>query len=96
MVKRKLKMILCVLMVLTIGYNVYSRFKINIIGLSDLALANVEALAQYEEGELYVYEQPKTIACDLREGPWHTAAVERICEFCAVPYTCTPFPCGGN
>lgn len=46
--KRKLKMILCVLMVLTIGYNVYSRFKINIIGLSDLALANVEALALSE------------------------------------------------
>ena len=54
--KRKLKMILCVLMVLTIGYNVYSRFKINIIGLSDLALANVEALAQYEEGELEVID----------------------------------------
>lgn len=49
-------MILCVLMVLTIGYNVYSRFKINIIGLSDLALANVEALAQYEEGELEVID----------------------------------------
>ena len=96
MMKRKFEFFLCVLIILTIGYNVYSRFQLDIIGLSDLALVNVEALAQYEEEELNVYEQPKTIACDLREGPWHTAAVERNCEFCAVPYTCTPFPCGGN
>ena len=89
-----LKMTVLAMVVIVSGMNIYNSKKE--CEMSDVLLANVEALAQYEEGELYVYEQPKTIACDLREGPWHTAAVERICEFCAVPYTCTPFPCGGN
>ena len=62
--------------------------------LSDIALANVEALAENES--IYDYKQPKTVVCDMQEGPWHTGAVERICVFCAVPYSCTPMPCGGN
>ena len=63
--------------------------------VSDIALANLEALND-DEMSIYDYKQPKTVVCDLVEGPWHTGAVERICEFCAVPYTCTPMPCGGN
>lgn len=60
--------------------------------MSDLAMANVEALADNES--IYDYRYPKTIACDLQEGPWHTASVERICVFSATPSTCTPVACG--
>lgn len=59
----------------------------------DIALGNVESSASGEGGS-NVWYQPRTVSCDLREGPWHTASVERICEFCCVPYSCTPVKCG--
>ena len=37
---------------------------------------------------------PRTIACDYQQGPWHTASIERICEFCVTPNSCTPRACG--
>lgn len=58
----------------------------------DIALANIEALAADES--IYDYTQPETVPCDYQEGHWHTASVERVCAFCAVPYSCTPKACG--
>lgn len=60
--------------------------------LSDIALANIEALATNES--IYDYRQPETVACDYIEGIWHTASVQRDCVFCAVPSFCTPVECG--
>ena len=60
--------------------------------LSDITLANIEALATDES--IYDYRQPKTVACDYIEGDWHTASVQRDCVFCAVPSSCTPVECG--
>ncbi|MBE6287991.1 MAG: hypothetical protein E7099_07385 [Mediterranea massiliensis] len=60
--------------------------------ISDLALENIEALADNES--IYDYKKPKTVACDDVQGFWHTASVERICVFSAVPSTCTPVACG--
>jgi hypothetical protein len=78
------------------GYNVYQSQSV-MNGMSDFALANVDALANDDEyNDSYIYKQPQTIVCDLREGNWHTGAVERICVFCAVPNDCNPFPCAGN
>lgn len=96
--KTKMKRILFVLtlvvgVTLCAGYNVYEAYVRSNL-LCDVVMANVEALANDES--IYDYKQPKTVVCDLREGPWHTGAVERICVFCAVPYVCNPFPCGGN
>ena len=93
--KKIMKLAFLAAIVVVAGYNVYkSQSALN--GMSDFALVNVEALAQDEYDDSYIYTQPKTIECDLREGNWHTAAVERICVFCAVPHDCNPFPCGGN
>ena len=89
---KKIKIFLVVAFTFIIGYHVYGVQKTNV--MFDITMANVEALSSEES--IYDYKQPKTIVCDLQEGEWHTGAVERICEFCAVPYSCTPFPCGGN
>lgn len=59
---------------------------------SDLTLANIEALATNES--IYDYRYPKTVSCDLQEGGWHTASVERICVFSATPSSCTAVACG--
>lgn len=59
----------------------------------DIVLKNIEALAAGES--IYDYRQPRTVACDdYQEGWGHTASIERICEFCAAPYSCTPKACG--
>ena len=40
--------------------------------------------------------QPETKRCTLQlGGGWFTSSVERVCVFCAVPYSCTPVQCGG-
>lgn len=84
------KLILFTLSLGIITYCIYNSQRD--IEMSDLAMANVEALADNES--IYDYKYPKTIACDLQEGPWHTASVERICVFSATPSTCTPVACG--
>ena len=62
--------------------------------LSDLVLSNVEALANSRENGDKTWTAPRTIACDYQQGPWHTASIERICEFCVTPNSCTPRACG--
>lgn len=60
----------------------------------NFTLANVESLAQDEAGS-DSWLQPETKNCTLQlGGGWFTGSVKRVCEFCAVPYYCTPVPCG--
>lgn len=75
-----------------VGYNVQKEQGAE--KLSDIALMNIEALAGDES--VYDYKKPQTVSCDLREGPWHTASVERVCDFSAVPSSCTPVEYGGD
>ncbi len=70
--------------------------------LSDLALANMEALAQLEDGcdecHLDNYgREPRTERCKLDlGGGMFTTSVERICEITAdASRTCTPVECRG-
>lgn len=47
-----------------------------------------------ETGE-HSWLQPVTKRCKLDlGGDWFTSSVERVCEFCTVPYSCTAVPCG--
>ena len=58
-------------------------------------LANIESLAQDEIGSDGCWLQPETKRCTLQlGGGWFTSSVERVCVFCAVPYSCTPVQCG--
>ena len=75
-----------------IGTNICNSFKKET--LSDLVLSNVEALANSRENGDKTWTAPRTIACDYQQGPWHTASIERICEFCVTPNSCTPRACG--
>ncbi|MDE5701184.1 hypothetical protein [uncultured Bacteroides sp.] len=60
----------------------------------DSALTSIESLAQ-DEFEADSWQQPETKRCMLQlGGGWFTSSVERICVFCAVPYSCTPVECG--
>ncbi|OPZ26323.1 MAG: hypothetical protein BWZ00_01671 [Bacteroidetes bacterium ADurb.BinA174] len=70
--------------------------------LSDLALANIEALAHLENGcdtcHLDNYgREPKVERCKLDlGGGMFTSSVKRICEITAdASRTCTPVECGG-
>lgn len=61
----------------------------------NLTLARIESLANNESGGSHSWLQPKTERCRLElGGGWVTSSVERICVFCAVPYSCTAVPCG--
>lgn len=58
-------------------------------------LASVESLAQDEIGPDDCWLQPETKRCTLQlGGGWFTSSVERVCVFCAIPYSCTPVQCG--
>ena len=87
-----LKMILGVILLAMISSNIGNSLKKE--PLSDLFLANVEALANSRENDDKTWTAPRTIACDYQHGPWHTASIERICEFCVTPNSCTPRACG--
>ena len=65
--------------------------------LSDISLANVEALAQDEDS----LNKPKGQTCETKSckldlgGGWFTASVERVCVDVDDPTcTCTPVSCG--
>ncbi|WP_277639663.1 hypothetical protein [Bacteroides graminisolvens] len=65
--------------------------------LSDILLREIDSLAGGEGGEdSHIWSAPRTVSCDLRQGKWHTASVERICEFCVTPNSCIPIRCGGD
>ena len=74
-----LKMALEITLLVMIGTNICNSFKKET--LSDLV------------GDK-TWTAPRTIACDYQQGPWHTASIERICEFCVTPNSCTPRACG--
>lgn len=87
-----LKMALGITLLVMIGTNICNSLKKET--LSDLVLSNVEALANSRENGDKTWTAPRTIACDYQQGPWHTASIERICEFCVTPNSCTPRACG--
>jgi hypothetical protein len=65
--------------------------------LSDVALANVEALAQKEDAKPYESVTEETQACLLNlGGGWFTNSVEIVCVVRGdgVYSSCTPVPCG--
>ena len=76
-----LKMALGITLLVMIGTNICNSFK-------------KEALANSRENGDKTWTAPRTIACDYQQGPWHTASIERICEFCVTPNSCTPRACG--
>lgn len=65
--------------------------------LTDLTLAKIESMANTESGGggNNSWFQPETARCKLElGGGMFTSSVERICVFCAVPYSCTTVACG--
>lgn len=91
--KNYLKEFLGVILITMVACNIYCGIMPK-MSLSDLLLTNIEALADDGENNDKVWTAPRTVACDYREGPWHTASIERLCEFCVTPNTCTPRACG--
>ena len=91
MKKNVIKVTFVAVVGLLAGINVFNAQ--NPVVLSDIAMANVEALTQPET--IYGKVQPKTVVCDLQEGPWHTGAVERKCISSEKEGSCIPMPCGG-
>ncbi len=72
------------------------------VDLSDLALVNVEALAQLENGCDECHQdnygrEPRTERCKLElGGGWFTTSVQRVCDITAdASQSCTPVECGG-
>ncbi|WP_455592887.1 hypothetical protein [Bacteroides sp.] len=61
-----------------------------------LTLLTIESLANNESGGGSAsWVQPKTERCKLElGGGMFTSSVERVCVFCAVPYSCTAVACG--
>lgn len=90
--KNYLKMILGGMLAVMVTYNVYHASDKK--SLPDLLLANIEVLANNGENDDKTWTAPRTIPCDYQHGPWHTASIERICEFCVTPNSCTPRACG--
>lgn len=75
---------------------------VNIANLSEMVLANVEALAYLEDGcdecHLGNYGRiAQTESCMLEQGGgWFTSSVKRVCNITAdASSTCTPVECGG-
>lgn len=95
MKKSLMKATLAVVFTVVASYGFYAFQKGN-GRLSDLALANIECLANNESDNESDHEwtAPRTVRCDLFEGGWHTSSVERICEFCVTPNSCSPVSCG--
>lgn len=89
---KKLYVIISLSVLLMVSYNVYTSQRM--VVLSDFFLKNIEALANDGENDDEIWSAPRTVSCDLQEGPWHTASVERICELCVTPNSCTPVACG--
>lgn len=87
-----LKVVLGMMLLITITFNFNNSLRNT--PMPDLILANVEALADDDEGSNKVWTAPRIIACDYQQGPWHTASIETICEFCVTPNSCTPRACG--
>lgn len=65
------------------------------VQITDIALANIEALSNNENAGSDWWTQPETRMCKHElGGGWFESSVERICKFCATPNSCTPIDCG--
>ncbi|HBG41550.1 MAG TPA: hypothetical protein DDW85_09075 [Porphyromonadaceae bacterium] len=101
MKKKIISGVFALALLITAGYGVNKSMKSH-ANLSDLILANVEALAQLENGcdecHLGNYgREARTVPCKLDlGGGWFTGSVQRVCDITAdASSTCTPVECGG-
>ena len=93
--KRKV-IILAITSLVIIISNLFFKSNSKSILITDFDLLNIEALAQNEREDDNQWYQPETRRCKLElGGGWFESSVERVCVFCAVPYSCTSVACGG-